>query len=298
MSIFLDFDGTITAKDTVGELAKFALRVRAGEGVDLEREWDAVVRAYVADHSAHVAGYHLRPAARRLPGQEIEFLRRLKTVETRSLARINGCALFRGIAPATFRAAGRSLVRDGVISLRPGFRSFVQKKIEDGWRVWVLSVNWSSAFIEGACGELPGVTVIANDVCENDGSIAGPAVLNQSADDDDDDDATAGDREPRNLTNSRDKLDAMEAVLQAESLASKPSVYFGDSTTDLECLLAADRGFVVADSEDSSLVETLRRIGKEVPHVRDQNSTTSLAWTSNFEDIPDCELGLNQSELA
>ncbi|OTB10534.1 hypothetical protein K445DRAFT_341389 [Daldinia sp. EC12] len=279
MSIFLDFDGTITVEDTVGELANFALRVRADEGEDLQKEWDAVVTAYVDDHSAHADGYHPPPHARSLPAQEVDYLRHMKTVETRSLGRINDCRLFRGISPTAFREAGRDLVRKGTIKLRPGFTRFVRERLREGWRVWVLSVNWSSAFIEGACGELSGVKVIANDVRE-DGSIAGPPILNPGGD------VSRHGGEPRNLTNSHDKLDAMKAVLEAEGLVGKPSVYFGDSTTDLECLLAADMGFVVSDKEDSSLLKTLRRIGKEVPHVREQGPTSSLAWTSNYEDIP------------
>ncbi|KAI0387517.1 haloacid dehalogenase-like hydrolase-domain-containing protein [Hypomontagnella monticulosa] len=278
MSIFLDFDGTITAKDTVGELANFALRVRADEGVDLQAEWDAVVSAYVEDHSAHVDAYHLPPHARRLPDQEVQFLRHMKTVETRSLGRINDCRLFRGISATAFRDAGRDLVQKGTVKLRPGFGKFVDERLSEGWRVYVLSVNWSAAFIDGACGERSGVTVIANEVRE-DGSIAGPAVLNQSS-------SSGAAAEPRNLTNSRDKLDAMEAMRRADGLAAKPAVYFGDSTTDLECLLAADMGFIVADRDESTLVKTLRRIGKEVPHVRDQNATSSLAWVSNYDDIP------------
>ncbi|KAI1089615.1 HAD-like domain-containing protein [Rostrohypoxylon terebratum] len=276
MSIFLDFDGTITAQDTISHLADFALGVRAEEGQDLKQQWAQVVKAYVDDHGAHVAAYRPQPGGRSLPEHEIEFLRDLKTVETRSLGRIHRCALFRGIDPDAFREVGRGLVREGKVRLRDGFARFVRERRGEGWRVWVLSVNWSSAFIAGACGELEGVQVIANDIRE-DGSIGGPKVLNGD-----------GTGEQRIMTNSRDKLDAMEAVIKAEGLSAKPSVYFGDSTTDLECLLAADLGFVISDKEDSPLLETLSRIGKEVPHVRDLNQGTAgkLAWTSNYEDIP------------
>lgn len=276
MSIFLDFDGTITAQDTINHLANFALGVRASEGHDLKQQWAQVVKSYVDDHGAHVASYNPQPDDRSLPEHEIEFLRDLKTVETRSLGRINHCALFRGITPDTFREVGKGLVREGKVKLRDGFARFVEERRREGWRVWVLSVNWSSAFIAGACGELEGVEVIANDIREN-GSIGGLKVLNGD-----------GAGEQRIMTNSRDKLDAMETVIKAEGLSAKPSVYFGDSTTDLECLLVADRGFVISDKEDSSLLETLRRIGKEVPHIRDLDQSTAgkLAWTSNFEDIP------------
>ncbi|KAI0888636.1 haloacid dehalogenase-like hydrolase-domain-containing protein [Annulohypoxylon maeteangense] len=283
MSIFLDFDGTITAQDTITHLSNFALGIRASEGQDLKQQWSQVVKSYVDDHGNHVSSYVPHEDARSLPEHEVAFLRDLKTVEKRSLVRINACALFRGIGDEAFRDAGRRLVEEGTVRLRDGFAEFVAKRRAEGWRVWVLSVNWSSAFIEGACGGLEGVEVISNDVRE-DGSIAGPGVLNTHLEDVR---SCAVVGEQRNLTNSRDKLDAMEAVLAAEGLSTKPSVYFGDSTTDLECLLAADRGYVISDKDDSSLLETLRRIGKEVPHVRDRDQSTAgkLAWTSNYEDI-------------
>ncbi|KAI1386203.1 HAD-like domain-containing protein [Hypoxylon trugodes] len=282
MSIFLDFDGTITAKDTVGELANFALQVRASEGADLKQEWDNVVRAYIADYSAHVDGYHTGPEGRSLPEHEVEFLREAKDVETRSLGRVNDSCLFRGISGDKFREAGRELVRKGVVKLRPGFEAFVKERIEQGWRVVVVSVNWSAAFIEGAIGEVEGVRVVANEVREGDGVVVGPLVLNRG-----------GVREQRNMTNSQDKLDVVQAVLEDEGLEGRPAIYFGDSTTDLECLLAADTGFVMSDKEDSSLLQTLRRIGKEVPHVRDRNASSRLAWTSNYEDIPNERFILN-----
>ncbi|RYP23936.1 hypothetical protein DL765_000822 [Monosporascus sp. GIB2] len=259
MSIFLDFDGTITAQDTIGELAGFALRrQRSDAGRDLSCEWDAVVQAYVDDYRAGADGHHTPAAARLEPAQEVEFLRAFKHVETRSLDRVRRCGLFRGIGGGAFREAGRALVADGTIDLRPGFREFVDARAREGWRVWVVSVNWSASFIEGACGH-PSITVVANDVRE-DGSVVGPAILNR------------GGGEPRTLTNSHDKLDVMEAVLREESLAGKLSVYVGDSNTDLECLLAAHRGIAIADSPDTALLETLRRIGKKAPHVREADS--------------------------
>ncbi|RYO73956.1 hypothetical protein DL764_011030 [Monosporascus ibericus] len=256
MSIFLDFDGTITMQDTIGELAGFALRVqRSDAGRDLSREWDAVVQAYVDDYHAGAEGHHTPAAARLEPAQEVEFLRALKHVETRSLDRVRRCGLFRGIGASAFRDAGRALVADGTIDLRPGFREFVDARASEGWRVWVVSVNWSASFIGGACGH-PGITVVANDVRE-DGSVVGPPILNR------------GDGEQRTLTNSHDKLDVMEAVLREESFADKSSVYIGDSNTDLECLLAARLGIVIADSPDTTVLKTLRRIGKKAPHVRE-----------------------------
>ncbi|KAI1495862.1 haloacid dehalogenase-like hydrolase-domain-containing protein [Biscogniauxia marginata] len=295
MSIFLDFDGTITAEDTVGELAKFALRFQRGDGgsggstndeasVDLGPQWDAVVRAYVDDHRAQTAGYEPGPHDRRAPDQEIAFLRALKTIETRSLTRVRDCALFRGIPAGAFRDAGAALVRAGAVALRPGFADFVDRRVAGGWRVYVVSVNWSAAFIEGACGAREGLAVLANEVREEDGAVLGPGILNPEGDGDADADADA---ERRNLTNSRDKLEVVRAVLRERGAAGEPSFYAGDSTTDLECLLAVTRGVVIADAEGSPLLQTLRRIGKDVPRVRDAGSLGDggLAWAPDFEEI-------------
>lgn len=51
MSIFLDFDGTITVRDTIGDLAKAALRIQSDRGVDLDKEWDEVVQSYVSNNN-------------------------------------------------------------------------------------------------------------------------------------------------------------------------------------------------------------------------------------------------------
>lgn len=276
MSIFLDFDGTITVQDTIGEVANFALRVRADEGQDLARAWDGVVRSYLDDYRGHVDGYRVAETRRRCVDDEVAFLREMKAVELQSLVRIHECGVFRGIAPERFYEAGRRAVEvDGSVRLRPGFREFVQARAREGWRLWVVSVNWSAAFIAGALG-CPEVTVIANTV-RSDGSISGPDILNRN-----------GEEKHRNLTNSCDKLAVVEAVLKQteESLQGKPSFYFGDSITDLECLLRADRGVVISDKEDSTLLKTLGRIGKTVSHSTDAESQDSrLFWASDYNEI-------------
>ncbi|KAI0187309.1 HAD-like domain-containing protein [Xylaria flabelliformis] len=313
MSIFLDFDGTITTEDTVAHLANFALHFQSkhqphdpsstpastpindgplveaatqeGDKGDLSSRWDEVVHAYVSDYKSHASSYTPCESDRRCVEDEIAFQRSQKHVETKSLGRINECALFRGISRDAFREAGRELVSDGTVRLRPGFAGFVRAALAKGWRVNVVSVNWSAAFIQGACGFAEDeVRVFANEVREGDGAVLGPGVL-------------AGDGllvvderndEPprsRNLTNSRDKRDAVREVMRKHDADDKPFFYFGDSTTDMECLLEATRGVVIADDESSTLINTLRRIGKRVPHVRDAGANDELVWASNFEEV-------------
>ncbi|KAK8042057.1 transcription initiation factor IIF [Apiospora rasikravindrae] len=276
MSIFLDFDGTITVQDTIGEVANFALRVRADEGEDLSQAWGGVVRSYMDDYRGHVDGYRVEEGQRICAEDEVGFLREMKTVELRSLGRIRQCGVFRDIAPERFYEAGRRAVEEeGTVQLRPGFLEFVRTRLAEGWKLWVVSVNWSAAFIAGALG-CPEINVIANTV-RSDGSISGPDILNQSG----------SGAEHRNLTNSCDKLAVVDAVLQqqAASLQGKPSFYFGDSITDLECLLRTDYGVVISDKEDSTLLKTLGRIGKKVSHSTDTGAKDSLSWASNYNDV-------------
>ncbi|KAH6660609.1 HAD-like domain-containing protein [Truncatella angustata] len=275
MSIFLDFDGTITVRDTIGELAKAALRIQSDRGLDLDKEWDGVVKAYMRDYDRHVDEFHIKEQERCQPEQEVEFLREMKNVELESLDRINGCKVFENVSEEDLWRAGKQYVRDGTVRVRPGFGKFVQKRIKEGWRIWVISVNWSTAFIEGVldCGD---IHVIANHI-RQDGTVVGPEIINNT-----------GAGGIRNLTNSCDKLDVMKAVLQRDGVDKAPSFYFGDSITDLECLLNAMYGCVIADGEgeDSKLLQTLRRIGKDVPRTRETQALVhSLTWAEDFEEV-------------
>jgi len=364
MTIFLDFDGTITTEDSVSHLANFALRFQserqqqhqqqqqqeahngggaqgtiettipapsiaadndnsttgppnpskddvisssqsqstrtAGEGEEegddmkrkrdedidnLSSRWDDVVQAYVSDYKSHVSSYAPPASDRLCVEDEIAFLRSQKHVETKSLGRINECALFRGISRDAFHEAGRQLVRDGTVKIRPGFQHLVRAALDKGWKVNIVSVNWSAAFIKGACGFADGeVNVYANEVREDDGIVLGPDVLGL----DDDGALIAGEEKEvgRNLTNSCDKRDVVRRVLRNDAVAhDAPFFFFGDSTTDMECLLEATRGVVIADSDESSLIRTLRRIGKRVPHVRDAEADDEVVWASDFHEV-------------
>ncbi|KAH7030960.1 HAD-like domain-containing protein [Microdochium trichocladiopsis] len=269
--IFLDFDGTITTADTIGALAQFALDTQSARGSDLSAAWEQVVKAYMQGFKACVDNHHTPSHQRTTVGQEVEFLRQMKDSEVESLERIRECEVFRGIGADDFRNAGRRLVEQGTIQLREGFHEYVSRRIAEGCKVWVLSVNWSSAFIEGACHPSV-VSVIANNV-GSDGSIVGPELFlsPRSAD-------------HRTLTNSVDKLDAMRAALQGEGFGQTTTVYMGDSITDMECLLAADQAVIMSDKADSTLLQTLRRIGTDVKHIAEADPG-SIAWASSFDDI-------------
>jgi len=270
--VFLDFDGTITKADTITALAQFALDTQSSRGSDLSSAWKRVVEAYMTGYKAYTDSHHTPAHQRNSVEQEIEFLRQMKASEMASLERIRECQVFRGISADEFRQAGRDLVERGMITLRDGFHDYVRRRTEEGCKVWVLSVNWSTAFIEGACHPSV-VSVIANNI-SSEGSIVGPGLFlsPRSAD-------------HGTLTNSVDKLNAMQTALLGEGKGPTRTVYMGDSITDMECLLAADEGVVMSDKNDSTLLQTLRRIGNQVEHAGTDTRLGGIVWASSFVEI-------------
>ena len=86
------------------------------------------------------------------------------------------------------------------------------------------------------------------------------------------------------LVTAGDKLRAMESL--TARLKEEKVVYFGDSTTDLACLVGADLGVVMADDAESKLLRTLKRIGLDVLHVGEPwVEGRKLVWARDFDEV-------------
>ena len=173
----LDFDGTITTKDTISVIAKSALSFHARAGRDLNAAWEGVVEAYVEDYAIFVKGYRPSKEERKTIDEEIAFQRALKVIEERSFARVGGSELFEGISEEEWKGFGEEAVQSGSVVIRRGFLEFVQGLIRSGGRWGVLSVNFSKMFVSGVLGtigeDLKEVTILANQP-GLDGVIKGP----------------------------------------------------------------------------------------------------------------------------
>ncbi|KAM0564060.1 hypothetical protein ACHAPJ_000268 [Fusarium lateritium] len=261
MHLVFDFDGTITQQDTIGELARSAIEIQRNKhGHDLQASWDQVVQSYVADYR-HYKDNHPSPEdTRKCVEQEIHFLSGMKDVEEASLERIAESRIFNGLDAETLSQAGANAVKAGRIKIRDGFKDVMKLANERGWSVSVISVNWSRAFLRGAL--LPHtLEVIANEPAL-DGTITGPEFLSGR------------------MTNACEKKDALKHLIKEKD---GKVIYFGDSTTDMECLLAG--GVVIADNEESSLLRTLKRIGVSVPHVEKRGEDGKVFWARDFREV-------------
>ncbi|CCT62170.1 uncharacterized protein FFB20_05144 [Fusarium fujikuroi] len=265
MHLVFDFDGTITQEDSIGELARSALEIQRNKyGHDLQTSWDQVVQSYVADYR-HYKDNHPSPEVTRTSvDHEIEFLSGMKDVEETSLRRIADSRIFAGLDAETLSQAGADAVKAGRIKIRDGFTDLITLARQRGWDVSVISVNWSRAFLRGAL--LPHkIEVIANEPA-SDGTIKGPEFF-----------------EGR-MTNVCEKKKALKHIINEKD---GEVIYFGDSTTDMQCLLTG--GVVISDNEESSLLKTLRRVGIEVPHIGEKRNG-KISWARNFREVLDSGL--------
>ncbi|KAK1833816.1 hypothetical protein QBC39DRAFT_389751 [Podospora conica] len=276
--ILLDFDATITTADTLDALVAAATANRPASLPRLANgTWDEVVAAYLADYDAHVAGYRPAQADRTTAEEELAFLESLRDVERASLARVDASGVFAGFGRGGFEGFGREAVRSGEVKVRGGFGGFVGEVLGRGADVGVVSVNWSGEWVRGvveAAGGGEGVDVrMVNGIRGPEGVIEGPEGFEGTL-------VTVGDK----LAAARKLVGEWREAHGKERLGGW--VYFGDSATDLGCLLEATLGVVMADGpESSSLLKTLGRIGFDVPHVGSYVGQPGLVWARDYEEV-------------
>ncbi|KAL5888593.1 hypothetical protein ACKVWC_003851 [Pyricularia oryzae] len=290
MDVVLDFDGTIIAKDSINCLGEFGVsHQQKHRQHDLSPTWKQIVSDYLADHKMHVSAYSPAEADRLTHDDERAFLHSLQHVDVKSLARVADARIFEGCTADDLYGAGREAVRTGKVAARGGFAEFVAVMRGAGATMSILSVNWSASFIRGVLSQC-GDDVVIEDVVSNEITADGKiGCLGEG-----------GGAQGTPMMTSLHKLEALRARSAASSdeneISSKITIYFGDSTTDLECLLAADIGIVMANDENSSLLRALARLGFETPHALDAGSrwqqvpTTvdtrrRLAWARSFTEV-------------
>ncbi|KAK0751687.1 hypothetical protein B0T18DRAFT_435971 [Schizothecium vesticola] len=274
--VLLDFDGTITTADTLDALVAAATARRSASLPALAPgTWDAVVAAFLADYDAHVAAYRPAEADRRTVDEELAFLESLKPVEQMSLARVDVSGVFAGFGKGEFEGFGQEAVGSGEVKVRGGFGGFVGEVMRRGAGVGVVSVNWSGEWVRGvvgAAGPGQGVDVrMVNEIRGLEGVIEGPEGFEGTV-------VTAGDKllAARKLVGEwRETGGGRDGVW----------VYFGDSATDLGCLLEATLGVVMADGAQSTLLKALGRLGFDVPHVGSYVGEPGLVWARDYEEV-------------
>jgi len=285
-AFILDFDGTITTKDTISTLAQFGISTCASKGENLSGAWEEIVAKYSEDFAKHIENYAPPKGKRDTLEKEILYYRSLRDVESRSFGRVSSSGLFRGIEKDEWEEFGREAVRRGEVIVRKGFKDFV-KLVERSDEIWgVVSVNFSSHFIRGVLEASAGsntsiVKVLANQPDEM-GVLKGPEIEKGEV--------------KSAIATSDSKLFSMKHLFRSWKLGHEKElskvVYFGDSGTDIECLTEDGViGIVISEDEKSSLMETLNRVGVHVCHISEyQEGEESVYWARNFFEVVDSHL--------
>lgn len=196
--VILDFDGTITARDTIDALVQNALALKhpswssaaLAQSPDA-RDWTECQDTYVAELGAHRAAAAAKHALRRpsLAGDLVD-LGELWGVEEASVRRVGEKGIFRGVTGGMLRERGGEVTVEGGadegegverrVVVRKGFREFVGEVERRAGPAWgVVSVNWSREWIRGVLGAVLGagqvdaVPVMANEINDATGMIEG-----------------------------------------------------------------------------------------------------------------------------
>jgi hypothetical protein len=263
--MFMDWDETISAHDTLALIAPPDGQQQEGERFAWYGE------AYMHDLQEHLRSWKEGgcDATTMLLQEDVRddlghawtgywnYLISLDAVELASQRRIEEGGLFVGFDPRAMTERARQ------VKLRPGWSDFAKKRLsgnqdddDDEWHV--ISVGWSAKFIEAALGfdagaMAPPRSICANEVELDDETKRGTGRLTKSRDSNDSRGIRTAPhklREMRRITMGRRKRDGQ----------TKPfTVYFGDSPTDLGCMVEADVGVVMGGKQ--SMTQAITEAG-------------------------------------
>ncbi|OAD75234.1 hypothetical protein PHYBLDRAFT_143495 [Phycomyces blakesleeanus NRRL 1555(-)] len=194
--VLVDFDQTITIKDTIELLAKTALSLTQSN-----LTWDYFVDAYMRDYDQVIRQNFMDPIVKE---------RALVKAEQDSLTRVTKNNVFKGLKRQDLLDAGR---REATKSLRPGVIDAL-KQISPSDQLHIVSLNWSKDWILGFLDPLglSQAQIHCNDlVYGGDGISTG--VIEQ------------------NILTTQDKKREMDQIISSSQQTS--TVYIGDSLGDL-----------------------------------------------------------------
>ncbi|KAF3041423.1 hypothetical protein E8E11_004827 [Didymella keratinophila] len=275
----LDWDGTMTRRDTLNALVSIAASAKPDSPV-LE-DWKRVSEAYMTDYTEALE--KLAPGGR-LPmtvEEERRLLRSLRSVEQASLHRVSASGIFAGLTQKLLEEGASNAINSNKVEIRNGFAEFLESKQASHHNTLdILSVNWSRHFIS-SCLKAAGApidksSIYANELDGIDSNHVSQGTISPE-----------GDLE-MTIISSGDKLEYFTHMKEQDK---KPTIYVGDSWTDIECLLEADLGICIRDepigSSQKKVAERLEDLGIHCPHLSSwrQADKWQVVWAKDFADV-------------
>lgn len=285
----LDWDGTITRRDTLNALVSMAAAVKPDSPI-LE-EWKRVSEAYMSDYTTAMERLAPGGSLPKTLEEEKELLRALSKVEQASLDRVSSAGIFAGLARQLIDEGAKDLIESRKVELRTGFTAFIQlaqSRCQDS--LDLLSVNWSRRFI-GSCLAVTEAPVQRGSIYANELDGIENGQVSRGL-------ISSGDDTKMSIISSGDKLSYFNRLRTQPCKSAigyldsaTPVVYIGDSWTDIECLLEADLGICIRDEPPSSsqkkLGERLEALGAQCRHISDwvQTDQQQVVWAKDFVEV-------------
>jgi 2-hydroxy-3-keto-5-methylthiopentenyl-1-phosphate phosphatase len=298
----LDWDGTITKKDTLNTLVSIAASTKPD--FPTQEHWQRVSKAYMDDYTSTLQDLAPNNNLSKTLEEEKALLQNLKAVEQRSLHRVASSSIFSGLTKDALEEGAAQAITSEDVELRSGFTSFYQaiqsqsrspspsrprspRPESQSHNLTILSVNWSRHFI-ASCLSASGISLQEDRILSNELSNLASGYPSSgyimSADPSSSPDST--------IVSSGDKFLRLEALRKNNTKEMRPKmlVYVGDSWTDIECLVAADLGICVRDEEMGSsqrqLAEALERLGVKCVTLSEwKEGKGNIAWVRDFAEI-------------
>lgn len=303
IQLILDFDGTLTEKDTLHLVAEAGYNInKINGGSKTLPPWQDIVNAYLTDYEVHATTYQPAKSARTTISSEAAWLDSLQDVEAASAERVINTGIFDGLTMQDMELAASDALTKGQVALRPGWAQlilathYINHSAGSGGpefeSIQIVSVNWSRWFVwnviwiaassslEHKSPEVfkqvfQRIAVYANEVP----SIAADTTLQSTR-------QTSPRGHAMTLRTAGDKLRHISAKTTTQEIQAHPfKIYVGDSATDLECLLMADVGICMRNQNMSSgqqdLESTCERIGVRVKSLSEFQGTHRTPGTFN-----------------
>lgn len=187
---YLDWDGTITKRDTLDALVNIS--AQQNTDVDVHKVWPELGRKYMEDAKSLFEEIMKQPPA--TVDDEKEFLKVMEAVEIRSVDRVSSSGIFKGLVPQDIIQGAKRAVEREDVQIRRGYKEFVDSIVarasgngnspDDSHNraktgdviprkdlFTIISVNWSARFIEEcmrAAEILPSTQQINLQICANE----------------------------------------------------------------------------------------------------------------------------------
>lgn len=221
----MDWDETITTKDTTSLVAQTAYRRKSGL-----TDFSHYSKIYMDAYEKYKAEW---PQKRSIE-EEIEFQKGMKKVEMSLISAIEQDGLFKGLTKADFAESANE------VDFKSGFEEFIKSPKLQAVPSYVLSVNWSKTLIETALQRLgvSGITVLANEL-EYDDAGRSTGYFQKDVD----------------IRTGYDKLEELGRIKCKHPEGCV--VYVGDSAGDVVPIVKADMGILIEGGKGRKLLESL-----------------------------------------